>query len=374
MHNPVKLYFGSNATDKIGKVASGLGKKALVVYGKGSIKKNGVYDRVVGPLKEAGIEIFEYEGIKSNPIIEDVDGAAKVGKEQNVDMIVAVGGGSVIDSSKIISVAIPYDGEAWDFFDKGVKPKSAVPILAVLTLAATGTEMNSYAVVQNHKLKAKSSFGSPLVYPKASFLNPEFTQSVPENYTSYGIVDLMAHAMEVYFGEGDAPLSDKFVVSILREALEAGPLLMEDLTNYDLRARIMYAATSALNGMCSHGRKNGDWGVHYAGHVLSLLYDVPHGASLSIVYPAWLKLMSERIPERISELGFDLFRTHTLENSIYKLEYFFKVIKSPVRLNDIGIGSDKHAEIIEQMKFNKVDGQHLKLSEDDYKRLVELMA
>ena len=166
----------------------------------------------------------------------------------------------------------------------------------MLTLAATGTEMNRFAVVQNNQTKEKLGYGDPLIYPKESFLDPSYTISVPANYTSYGITDLIAHSLEAFFGEGEASLSDRFVYAIIHEALDNGPLLMKDPENYLLREKIMYAATNALNNLTFYGRKSGDWGVHSIGHVLSVLYDIPHGASLSIAYPAWLRLHQDRIP------------------------------------------------------------------------------
>ncbi len=171
---------------------------------------------------------------------------------------------------------------------------TSVPLIAVLTLAATGTEMNPVAVLQNPGTREKIGFRNDAMYPTHSFLDPAYTLSVPANYTAYGIVDLVAHCLEAWFGEGDATLSDRFVLSIIKEALEYGPALMADLSNYELRARIMWAATNALNNMTMYGRVSGDWGVHALGHVLSFLYDTPHGASLSIMYPAWMKTYAEK--------------------------------------------------------------------------------
>jgi len=376
MYNPVKLHFGDGVTDKSGKVTSEYGKKVLLVTGRGSAKASGAYDQVMARLKKAGLEVTEFSGIKPNPIIEDVDKAAAKAKEIKADVIVAVGGGSVIDSAKIIALAAKYDGPAWDIMTGKHKPGEALPIIAVLTLAATGTEMNAVAVVQNNCLQAKLGYGNKLIYPKHSFLDPSFTLSVPKNYTAYGIADLTAHALEAWFGFGEASLSDRFIVSIIKEAMKYGPMLLNDLQNYDLRAKIMFAATCALNGMTLYGKKTGDWGVHETGHCLSVIYDIPHGATLTIAYPAWLKLQSERIPKRIQELGTALFETNTIEDTIYKLEYFFKSLECPVRLKDVGIDDNlpnAKEKLKKAMVKNKVNGVVHKLDEEDYDKLLELM-
>ncbi len=377
MYNPVKLHFGEGVTDKIGTITSEYGKKALLVLGKGSAKSSGAYDQVFSMLKKAGMEIFEYSGIKSNPVIEDVNKAAQLGKDNNINVIVALGGGSVIDSSKIISLAMKYDGPAWDIVTGKHNPTDATPLIAVLTLAATGTEMNPVAVIQDTCQQKKIGYGNKLMYPQHSFLDPTFTLSVPRNYTAYGVVDLIAHSLELWFGEGDASLSDRIIVSIIKEAMKHGPDLLENLEDYDLRARIMYAATLALNGLTGFGKKSGDWGVHEVGHCLSVVHDVPHGASLSIVYPAWLKLMKSRIPERIQELGTSLFEANNVDDTIYKLEYLFKVLGSPLKLSEIDIDLSDAAvkeKLLKVMILNKASGQAQKLSEDDYVKLLDLMA
>ncbi len=371
-HNPTRLHFGRDVIKNLGKSAKGLGSKALLVYGKGSIKSNGIYDQVTEQLKQSGISWVEYEGIRPNPIIEDVEAAAILGRNDNVNMIIAVGGGSVIDSGKFISITIPQAGPAWDIVKGTIKPPANIPLIAVLTLAATGTEMNKFAVVQNNATKEKLGFGNNLIYPRHSFLDPQYTVSVPKNYTSFGITDLIAHCLEAYFGKGDASLSDKFVYAVIKEAMEYGPALLDDLGNYDLRARIMYAATNALNNLLLYGRESGDWGVHSIGHVFSVLYDVPHGASLSIAYPAWLKLQQDRIPGRIAELGKNIFNTSNANDTIAELESFFEAIGSPVRLGTIGISSTQKNNIIQNMIDKEVEGSHHKLSHQDYDTLIDL--
>lgn len=375
MYNPVKLHFGRGVAENLGDAISKYGRRVLLIYGGGSIKKNGIYEQVTGQLSKAGLEVFEYAGIRPNPIIEDVDAAAALGREKQADVILAVGGGSVIDSAKIISITIPVQHSGWDFMKGKARPKTAVPMISVLTLAATGTEMNRFAVVQNNATKEKLGYGDALTYPKESFLDPEYTFSVSRDYTAYGITDLIAHCLEAYFGDGEATLSDRFVYSIIREAMDHGPALLENLQDYRLRAIIMYAATSALNNLTMYGRRYGDWGVHSIGHTLSVLYDVPHGASLSIAYPAWMRLHLDKIPGRIAELGQNLFGTQTAEESISRMEDFFRSIGSPVRLKESGIDAgEKGGEIFDTLKSNRAGGNHHKLTDEDYRALIRLMA
>ena len=369
--NPVKIHFGKDVINELPKAIGKYGKRVLLVYGKSSIKKSGLYDQIYDLLSD--FEIIEYSGIKPNPIIEDVDAAGRLGREKQVDVILAVGGGSVIDSAKVIAAAIHVEHSAWEFMNGNKRPKVATPIIDILTLAATGTESNMFAVIQNHETMEKIGWGSPLVFPKESFLDPQLTYTVPADHTAYGIIDLIAHSLEAYFGYGDAPLADSVVFGILNESIEVGRKAIEDPTNYDYRARIMYAALLALNGTTSHGRAYADWGVHAIGHTLSLLYDLPHGLTLAIAYPAWLRLQAERIPERIQELGLAVFGATTLEDSINELEDFFKVLGSSTRLSELGYGEKEANEIYTQMIKNKVSGVNHKLSDSDYKRLIDNM-
>ena len=372
-HNPTALHFGKNVLRDLGSIINIYGKKVLLVYGKESVKKSGLYDQIIKYLQEINCEVYEISSIKPNPIVQDVDAAAKVGRDNHVNVILAVGGGSVIDSAKMISITIPVQHSAWDFMSHKAKPHKAIPLVAVLTLAATGTEMNPFAVISNHDVLVKDGYGSPLLYPAHSFLDPQLTFSVPRNYTAYGVADLIAHCFEAWFGVGEASLSDRFVVSIVQEAMESGPPLLNDLRNYSLREKIMYSATMALNGLTLHGRISGDWGVHSIGHILSLLYDIPHGASLTIVYPAWLRFMKNRIPERISLLGSELFReTLSVDEAISKIEAFFCSINCPVRLSDMAIPNVQKEMIYKTMVNNKVSGVNLKLKEKDYNELIEL--
>ena len=371
-YNPTKLHFGRGVMDGLGKAVAEYGKRVLLVYGGGSIKKNGIYEKAIQQLKSINAEVFEYQGIKPNPIIEDVDAAAEMGRNNKVDVILAVGGGSVIDSSKIISITIPVNHSGWDFYSGKAKPQSAIPLVSVLTLAATGTEMNPFAVVQNKETQQKLGYGSDHTYNRHSFLDPKHTFSVSKSYTAYGIADLIAHSLEAYFGAGDASLSDKLVFAIIKEAKENGEALLNDLENYDLRAKIMYAATMALNQTTMYGRVSGDWGVHSIGHILSLLYDVAHGASLSIVIPAWMKFHRNKISDRIAFLGQNVFGVKTADETIDAFEAYFKSIECPIRLSEIATGKENKVEILNVMNLNRVGGANHKLNDDDRAKILDL--
>ncbi len=368
--NPTKLHFGRGVVGELGSQAALLGSRALVVYGGGSVLRNGSLQDTRDQLNQNDIDITEFSGIKPNPLTEDVNRAARLGREMKVDLVVAVGGGSVIDSAKIIAICIADGCDAWKVM-KGIHgPTGALPLIAVLTLAATGTEMNAVAVLQNPETMEKIGYRNDLMYPVHSFLDPQYTLSVPLNYTAYGIVDLVAHSLEAWFGGGDASLSDRFVVAIIREAMQYGPSLMKDPDNYELRARIMWAATNALNNVTLYGRESGDWGVHALGHVLSFLYDTPHGATLSIMYPAWMKTMRERAGDRITYLGKELFGFQSVEETIKAFENLFSSLGSPITCPEASIDASKREEILSLMNRNRAGGINYRLSDGERAELL----
>lgn len=372
--NPTVLHFGKDVLNDLGSTVATYGKRVLLVYGKGSVKRSGLYQQVMAQLCKVKAEVYEYSGIRPNPIVDDIDAAAALGRAKAIEVILAVGGGSVIDSAKAVSITIPVFHSAWDFYSGRNKPSAALPVISVLTLAATGSEMNAVAVLQNNRSKSKLALGHPLLFPKHSFLDPCHTFSVPKDYTAYGIVDLVTHALESYFGKGEASLSDRIVFAVIQEALEFGPALLKDLENYNLRANIMYAATLALNGITLNGRVSGDWGVHSIGHVMSALFDIPHGASLSVAYPAWLKLVRDEIPDRIINLGKNLFNVTTVDETIEKIEGFFRHLGSPVSLTELNLNSDSRQQLFDHLVKNKVSGANIRLGEEEYVKLINFMA
>ena len=349
LHNPTKLIFGKDVvSDFLWKEIAALSaKNILLVYGKGSIKKNGIYQQTIEILEDKHIQLYEYSGIKANPIVEDVNQAVAEHKDKSIDLVLAVGGGSVIDSAKIIAAALATnENDAWNFFTGKQKIRASLPLFAVLTVAATGTEMNPLAVLQNENTMQKLGIRSTKIYPAVSFLDPSYTFSVTIPQTMYGIVDVISHALENFFAMGNAPLSDAFALSIVKESMEAAPLLQKSPQDYDLRARVMYAATNALNNLCSYGKERANWEAHSIGHVLSLLYDVAHGASLSIAFPAWMKMNMQIYPKHFQFLAEKLGLENSNEAVVTYFEAFFKEIGVPLRLSDIGLGKEEKQKIL----------------------------
>jgi len=370
---PTQMHFGKDVCLKLRNVLPLFGNKVLLLRGGESSVKNGIRAKMISEIESAKMTWKEFSGIKPNPEIEEAREAVLIGRKLSPDVILAVGGGSVIDTAKAVAAAIPVENDPWDLYTGKLKPKKAVPIIAVLTLAATGTEMNPFSVIQNKAEGIKTSFMSRHVTPKYSFLDPSFTISVPRNYTAYGISDLVAHAMEAWFGEGEASLSDRFVVAIIQEAIEYGPKLLKEVDNYDLRARIMYAATCALNELTMFGRKSGDWGVHGLGHVFSLLYDIPHGATLSAVYPAWLKHIAARDSKRIVEFGKAVFGAAGVNQTIDNTIQMFRSFLSPTNLAELKIENYNVKNVLDAMIKSEVSGYNYTLNEQDYKAILNLM-
>lgn len=373
-YNPTKIEFGKDCVHKLGEDAAQYGKSALIIIGKGSVKKNGVLDQVTESLKKAKIKYEVFEGIKSNPEYETADKAVAKAQRLDVDMLIPVGGGSVIDTAKAVAMGFYRDHSIWDFYSKKADaPKKALPILCVLTLAATGTEMNQFTVIQNTEEGSKYGFGSPLLFPKTSYLDPEFTKSVPEDYTAYGISDLIAHTLEQYFDPSDAPLSNAIATDIISQAIQYGLILKDNPKDYDARANIMWLATMALNGTLRQGKKGGDWGVHGFEHSLSVLYDIAHGAGLSIIYPAWMKVFFDDNTKKLQYLSERVFGSADPKIFISGLEDFFKTIGTPIRLKEAGIQDNAREKIVENLKQNKVRGAFFKMDEKTYNALLDNM-
>lgn len=378
-HNPTKVVFGKDIIDGICDELRPLGNRVLIVIGKGSVKSSGLYARLVSLLNICGIEHSTFEGIKSNPIYQDADAAVKQAKAFNADMILAVGGGSVIDTAKAVAMGYYVDHSVWDFYLQKAKPEKALPILTILTLAATGTEMNPFTVLQDTENGSKRGYGHPLLHPRVSYLDPSLTITVPADYTAYGVSDLIAHCLEQFFGAGNAPLTDLHTAAVIRLAIEYGIKIKEHPQDYDTRANIMWLATNALNGSLTAGKNGGDWACHGFEHSLSVLFDIAHGAGLSIVFPAWLKHVKPHIIPKLAFLAkqvFDIDSGNTAKDAdefIVRLEKFFSNINTPIRLKEANILPASKAGILENFKQNKVNGQVYKLTEQDHEAILDLM-
>lgn len=371
--NPTKLIFGKDQLEQLKKEVPRYGKRVLLVYGGGSIKKNGLYDQVIDTLKEIQAEIFELSGVEPNPRITTARKGIEICKNEGIDFILAVGGGSVIDCTKLIAAGAKYDGDAWDIVTKKSFATEALPFGTVLTLAATGSEMNSGSVITNWETNEKYGWGSPAVFPRFSILDPTNTYTVPRNQTVYGIVDMMSHTFEHYFHlEENTLLQDRMCEGLLLTVMEAAPKLLENLESYEHRATILYNGTIALNGMISMGFR-GDWATHNIEHAVSAIYDIPHGGGLAILFPNWMKHNLSVKPERFKQLAVRVFGVNpegkTTEEvgleGIEKLREFWSSLGAPSRLADYEIDDSKIDVMADKAMVNGEFGVFKKLNRDD---------
>ncbi|MHA6261257.1 iron-containing alcohol dehydrogenase [Sporosarcina sp. CAU 1771] len=378
-YNPVKLIFGKDQLSKLSKELPMYGKKVLVVYGGGSIKRNGLYDELMGVLNEIGMDVYELAGVEPNPRITTAQKGADLCKEKEIDVLLAVGGGSVIDCTKLIAAAAKYDGDAWDFVNKKATPKDALPFGTVLTLAATGSEMNAGSVITNEATEEKFGWGSPLVFPKFSILDPTYTKSVPKDQTIYGIVDMMSHIFEQYFNEAtNTPIQDEMCEGVLRAIMETGPKLVEDLENYDLRETILLGGTIGLNGFLRLGYQ-GDWASHEIEHAVSAIYDIPHAGGLAIIFPHWMRYNVEKNPERFAKLAVNVFHVdpegksteEIAHEGIDRLSSFWRSIGAPFKLSDYDIDGTKIELMAEKSTQNGTTGRFSKLNKEDVQKILQ---
>lgn len=372
-YNPTKLIFGKGQLEQLKTELPQYGKKVLLVYGGGSIKRNGLYDDVVNLLKELDVTLFELSGVEPNPRITTVRKGVDICKSEGIEFILAVGGGSVIDCTKAIAAGAKYDGDAWDLVTKKAFVADALPFGTVLTLAATGSEMNSGSVITNWETKEKYGWGSPATFPRFSILDPVNTFTVPKDQTVYGIVDMMSHVFEHYFHlEENTLLQDRMCESLLLTVMETAPKLINDLENYEYRATILYNGTMALNGMLSMGYQ-GDWATHNIEHAVSAVYDIPHGGGLAILFPNWMKHNLQVKPERFKQLAVRVFGVDstgkTAEEAglegIEKLRQFWNSIGAPSRLADYDIDDSQLEVMADKAMINGEFGRFKKLNHED---------
>ena len=371
--NPTKLIFGKGQLKALKTEVPQYGKRVLVVYGGGSIKKNGVYDSVMNTLNEIGAEVFELSGVEPNPRLTTVHKGVDICKENNIDFILAVGGGSVIDCTKAISAGAKYDGDAWDFVTKKAFPEAALPFGTVLTLAATGSEMNPGSVITNWETQEKYGWGHPLVHPKFSILDPENTYTVPKNHTVYGMVDMMSHVLEQYLHpESNTELQENMQFSVLETVMNTAPKLLEDMQNYDHRATIMLSGTVALNQSLQMGVR-GDWASHNIEHAVSAVYDIPHAGGLAILFPNLMKHNLDVNVDKFKRLAVKVLgvseegksdRDIALEG-IDKLSAFWSSLGAPNRLADYDIDDSQLDLIADRAMANGAFGNFKSLERDD---------
>ncbi len=374
-YNPTALYYGKGQIEQhLVEEVKKYGDRVLLVYGGGSIKRFGLYDKVVNLLKGAGVTIFELPGVEPNPRLTTVYKGIDICRKENIDLILAIGGGSVLDCAKGIAMGAKFDGDIWDVYERKATAHDAIPLGTILTLAATGSEMNAGGVITNWETKEKLGGGAaPHTFPKFSFCDPENTFTVPRDQTVYGICDMLTHCFEHYFHPTEhTELQQHLIEAVMMTIVENAHRVLENPTDYHARETIMYCSTMALNGMISMGIE-GDWASHAIEHEISAIYDIPHGGGLAIVVPNWMEHVVDVNPQRFANLAVRVFKVNPEGKSvdelarlaIAKVREFFKSIGAPARLADYQIGDENLERMAEQAVRFKPIGNFKKLGKDD---------
>lgn len=377
--NPVKIIFGKDTIKDLTKeIPQTL--KVLAIYGGGSIKKNGVYDQVSAALKS--YQWFEFEGIEANPTYETCMKAVNLIKEKKIDYVLAVGGGSVVDATKFIVAASCFDEDKdpWEILSKHAPIKSALPFGAILTLSATGSEMNSGAVISKASTKEKFAFGSPLVFPKFSILDPETTYTLPSKQISNGVIDSFIHVIEQYLTYPvNGMIQDKFSESILQVLIEEGPKALVNPRDYDIRANLMWASTWALNGWIACGVPQ-DWSTHMIGHEITALYGLDHAQTLAIVLPGVMEVMKKQKEDKILQLGDRVFaidknisKDERIEKTIKAVENFFEQMNTKTHLSDYNLGNEVVEAVSKRFQERNWNlGEHQNVNAEKVKEILNL--
>lgn len=370
-YSPTEFLFGKGVTDKVGANLAARGfNSALVVYGKGSVVRSGTLGRVKDSLAAASLRVCELGGVRPNPEVSSVREGVAIARKQGIDVIVAVGGGSVIDCAKAIGVACDYDGDPWDFSCKKAPITHTVPVACVLTIPAAGSEASNSCVISNDELGLKSGMGSDVIRPIAAFMDPELTFTLPAYQTAAGVTDMMAHIMERYFsGSGPVPVTDNIATGLLRAIMDAARKVLECPTDYDARANIMWAGTLAHNGIAGIGRKNGarvgDWASHALEHELSAFdCNITHGAGLAVIMPAWMRYVCTADIDRFVSFADAVFDIQPEGDSsqakeaaaragIEALQDFFSSLGMPRKLGEFGIKDEDIERFIPGLRQNK---------------------
>lgn len=379
-HNPTKLIFGKGQLEALTTEVPTYGKKVLIVYGGGSIKRNGVYDNVMEKLTEIGAEVYELPGVEPNPRATTARKGIDICKKEGIEFVLAVGGGSTIDCTKAIAAGAKSDADIWEIVTKKAKVTDALPFGVVLTIAATGSEMNRGSVITNWELNEKHGWGSPYTHALFSILDPTHTMSVPRDQTVYGIVDIMSHVLEHYFHHTtNTPIQDRFCEGILRTVMETAPKLLADLENYEYRETIMLSGTLALNDMLNMGYR-GDWATHNLEHAVSAIHDIPHGGGLAILFPHWMDYVLDDNVDRFKQLAERVFDVDPSGKSdsdiaregIAKLREFWNSIGAPNTLANYDIDASTIEAMAEKTVLVRPEyGNFKKLNKKDSEKIYQ---
>lgn len=382
-YSPTFFEFGKDTEAKAGKLVARFGgKKVLVHYGGGSVVRSGLLARVTKSLEEAGIQYVELGGVVPNPRSGLVYEGIELCRKEGVDFILAVGGGSAIDSAKAIAIGVPYDGDFWDFY-QGRPIEKALPVATILTLAAAGSEASNSSVITHENGNMKRGTGSNLIRPVFSILNPELTTTLPPYQTSCGATDMFAHVLERYFtNTKDVEITDRICEAIMLTIINETPKALADPNDYQARANIMWAGMVAHNDICGVGREQ-DWATHTLEHELSGLYDVAHGAGLAVMFPAWMKYNLKQDVNRFAQFAVRVFGCEmdfqnperTAKEGIAKFEQFLLSIGMPIRFKELGAKAEDIPTLIEMLKMNdRAIGNFVKLSREDVEAIYKLAA
>lgn len=380
--SPTRYVFGAGTEKATGNEASAIGmKNVLIVYGGGSAVRSGLLDRVTKSLETAGIECHKLGGVEPNPIDGLVRKGIEICRENGVDGLIAVGGGSVIDTAKAIALGVLYEGDFWDFFVGKLRPEKALPVGVVLTIPAAGSEGSGNTVITRVEDKCKISLRTDYVLrPRFAILNPELTYTLPPYQTASGIADMMAHIMERYFSPSkDVQTSDRMCEGLLMSIIEESPKVMALPDDYEARANIMWAGTLAHNGICGAGRIE-DWSSHALEHEISALYNVTHGAGLAVIFPAWMTYVSQSNPGKVAQLGRRVLGVEIADDTeaavecISRLKEFFKSIGLPVTFAELGVANPDIDAMVRQLHEIKghIFGGYMKLSPEDTVKIYNL--
>lgn len=379
--NPTKLLFGKGQINRLTKEIKSYGNKVLLVYGGGSVKRNGVYDEVITLLKQAEIDWVELSGVEPNPRLTTVQKGIALCKEHEVDFVLAVGGGSVIDCTKAIVVGAKTNEAVWDIICRKVRATDGLPYGSIVTIAGTGAELSLNSVITNWEQQDKRAWVSSFSRAKFAIVDPTYTKTVPKKQTVYGVVDTMSHILEHYFHQaGNTPIQDQFLESVLRTVIDVTPKLLTDLENETYRETIAYASTIALSDQLNMGFI-GDWGTHHIDHALSAFYDIPHGGGMAILFPNWMRyVLNDDTVHRFKQLAIQVLGIEgenktdqeIAEEGINQLEAIWTEWGAPKYLSDYDISTEAIDKIADKtIETVLVCGNYYPLSKEDVVTILE---
>ena len=372
-YNPTRIVFGKNTIANIGReLKNSCISKVLLMTGKGSIKSNGVYDAVMSSLKAHGISAVEYWGVRPNPLLSGVNEAAALARKEDVQAVLAVGGGSVIDSAKAVTAAF-YNENVWEFFEKQTAVTKALPLFTILTISATGSEMNPGAVITHDEEKKKWAFHGPALFPKVSIIDPEVQMSLPWRQTVAGAIDALSHIMEHYFLGHDEETTIAIDEALMGSIIKATDALQANEKDYAARANLAWAATLALNGLSGTALKGGDWASHMLEHAISALHPhIAHGEGLAVIFPAWIKYTADANPEQYERWAQKIWGVAGIDAAIEKMKARYRQWKAPVSLGELGLSADDIEALADNAALAGSLGKVKKLGRDDFIAIYKL--